>query len=38
MGCEFVSKGVGNLARDEAADGGGDSKGAKVGGNHGILV
>ena len=29
MGCKFVSKGVGDVACDEAADGGGGSKGAK---------
>jgi hypothetical protein len=29
VGCKFVSKGVGDVAHDEAADGSGDSKGAK---------
>ena len=38
VGCEFVSKGVGNVARDEATNGGGDSKWAKFGGVRGILV
>jgi hypothetical protein len=38
VGCKFVSKGVGNVARDEATNGGGDSKGAKFGGVRGIFV
>ncbi len=38
VGCEFVSKGVGNVARNEAADGGRDSKGTKFGGIRGIFV
>ena len=38
VGCEFVSKGVGNVARDEATNGGGESKWAKFGGVRGILV
>jgi hypothetical protein len=29
---------VGDVARDEATNGGGDSKGAKFGGVHGIFV
>ena len=36
--CEFVLKGVGDVARDEATNRGGDSKGAKFGGVRGILV
>ncbi len=36
--CEFVLKGVGNVACDEATNGGGDFKGAKFGGVRGILV
>ena len=38
VGCKFVSKGVGDVARDEATNGGGDSKGAKFGGVRGIFV
>ena len=38
VGCKCVSKGVGDVARDEATNGGGDSKGAKFGGVHGIFV
>jgi hypothetical protein len=38
VGCKFVSKGVGDVARDEATSGGGDSKGAKFGGVRGIFV
>ncbi len=38
VGCKFASKGVGNVACDEAMNGGGDSKGAKFGGVRGILV
>ena len=38
VGSEFVSKGVGDVARDEATNGGGDSKGAKFGGVRGTLV
>mgnify|MGYP006154942619 FL=1 len=38
VGCKFVSKGVGDVARDESTNGGGDSKGAKFGGVRGIFV
>ena len=38
VGCEFVSKGVSDVAHDEATNGGGDSKGAKFGDVRGILV
>ena len=39
VGCKFVStKGVGDVACNEATNGGGDSKGAKFGGVCGILV
>ncbi len=38
VGCKFVSKGVGGVACDEAADGGRVSKGTKFGGIRGIFV
>jgi hypothetical protein len=38
VGCEFVLKGVGDMARDEATNGGGDSKGVESGGVRRIFV
>ncbi len=38
VGCEFVLNRVGDVARDEAADGGRDSKETKFGGIRGIFV
>ncbi len=38
VGCKFVSKGVGDVACNEAADGGRDSKVTKFGGIRGIFV
>ncbi len=38
VGCKFVSKGVGDVAHNEVANGGGDSKGEEFGCVRGILV